>query len=376
MLSEQEYQRYSRHLNLPQFSLAEQLKLKNGRVLVVGAGGLGSPLLLYLAAAGVGHIGIIDHDVIDISNLQRQVLYGASDIGLSKAATAKTKLLALNNTIEVTCYDELLNTSNALEIIEKYDIVADGSDNFPTRYLVNDACVLTGTPNVYASIFRFDGQVSVFNAKLSELVYSPNYRDLYPIPPPPGQVPDCATGGVLGVLAGIVGSMQSLEVIKLLTGIGEPLIGKLLLYDALSASTRTIKYSKRPDINITELINYEHFCGLEQQNKKEMSTIKEITVQELNEWKSSEKDFQLIDVREAHEYEFANIGGELMPLSGIMSSLDKVADNKAKVVMCRSGQRSAAAVDAIQKAGHEDVYNLKGGILAWSKEIDNTIPQY
>lgn len=376
MLSSQEYKRYSRHLNLPQFGIEEQVKLKKARVLVVGAGGLGSPVLLYLAAAGVGTLGIIDGDTVALSNLQRQILYTTDQIGQYKIEAAVDRLKNLNTDIDIVCHTEQLSNENAIDIIQQYDIVADGSDNFPTRYLVNDACVLTGRTNVYASLFRFDGQVSVFNYQFDDHSYSANYRDLYPTPPPEGKIPDCAHGGVLGVLAGVVGSMQALEVIKLITGIGEPLINKLLLYEALGTSMRTIKYQKRATTNIIKLIDYHHFCAADNKSVKNMSALKEITVQELKEWQDANKSFQLIDVRESHEFEFANIGGELMPLSTIMSSIDKIKEDIPKVVMCRSGQRSAAAVDALQKAGLDHIYNLKGGILAWSREIDNSIPQY
>ncbi len=376
MLSKTEYQRYSRHLNLPDFDVDSQLLLKKSRVLVVGAGGLSSPLLLYLAAAGVGTIGIIDNDQVDLTNLQRQVLYSTSDINFSKAEIAKKKLAALNPEINIKFYNEALTTANALSIINEYDIVADGTDNFPTRYLVNDACVLSNKANVYASIYRYEGQVSVFNAKMSDGSRSANYRDLYPIPPAPDKIPDCATGGVLGVLAGTVGTLQANEVIKILLNKDGVLKNRLLIYDAIEPSMRVIHYRKKQETNITTLIDYEHFCGHNRTKLKDMSAINEISVHELQSWKNEGKDFQLIDIREGHEYEFANIGGEHIPLGEILSSLDKVNYTKPKVVMCRSGQRSAAAINALQQAGCDNLFNLKGGILAWGKEIDPSIPQY
>ncbi len=370
-----ELTRYSRHFNLPNFSRAAQLKLKQAKVLLIGTGGLGSPMALYLTAAGVGHIGLIDADVVDLSNLQRQVLYTTKDIGQSKVEIAAQRLSALNPHVSFTTYNEYLSVDNAIDIISQYDIIADGTDNFPTRYLVNDACVLTGRVNVYASIFRYEGQVAVFNQVLQDGTRSANYRDLYPTPPPAGSVPDCAAGGILGVMAGVLGNLQALEVIKAITGIGDGLINQILLVDTLSMSFRKLKYSKKADTNITELVNYDEFCGVQSSEITTMA-IKEITVQDLKEWRDSGKAHQLVDVREANEYEFANIDGDLIPLGSIMSAQDKIKDDVDVVLMCRSGQRSAAAVDALQKAGFDNLYNLKGGILAWSREIDNTIPQY
>ena len=375
MLSQNEYIRYSRHLNLPDFSVETQLQLKAARVLIIGAGGLGSPMLFYLAAAGIGTIGIVDDDVVDLSNLQRQVLYDTDDIGKSKCEIAAQKLSALNPDISIIPHHTTLTSDNAEEILSGYDIVADGTDNFATRYLVNDACVLYHKVNVYASIYRYEGQVSVFNMSMPDNHRSANYRDLYPIPPPPDAVPDCATGGVLGVLAGTIGSLQANEVIKIITGSTDVLANKLMIYDSREPSMRIIHYKKSPKTQIITLIDYEHFCGTKTKEDN-MSALQEITVQELQAWQKENKDFQLIDVREGHEYEFANIGGELMPLGDIMSSLDKINDDKPKVVMCRSGQRSAAAVNALQQAGQTNLYNLKGGILAWSREIDPSVPQY
>jgi len=371
-----ELQQYARHFNLPNFNMESQQKLRDSRVLVVGGGGLGSPVLLYLAAAGVGHIGIIDPDQVDISNLQRQILYGHSDLGLSKVQQAKKRLEDINPFIEVEVYEELLTTDNAIHLISQYDVVADGTDNFPTRYLVNDACVITGKPNVYASIYQYEGQVSVFNYTYEDGSKGPHYRDLYPEPPEPGLVPDCATGGVLGVLAGIIGTQQALEVIKIITGIGEPLVGKILLYDALYSETRTIQTNKKSHTEVTELINYEDFCGVSPTNADNNEIMKEITVQELQKWKEEGKDFQLIDVREPHEYEFVNIGGELIPLGDVMARAAEVAEDKDVVVMCRSGQRSGAAIGALTQSGKENLHNLKGGVLAWAREIDTSLPTY
>jgi len=371
-----ELQQYARHFNLPNFNIESQEKLRDSRVLVVGGGGLGSPVLLYLAAAGVGHIGIIDPDQVDISNLQRQILYGHSDLGLSKVQQAKKRLEDINPFIEIEIYEELLTTNNAIDLITQYDIVADGTDNFPTRYLVNDACVITGKPNVYASIYQYEGQVSVFNYTYEDGSKGPHYRDLYPEPPEPGLVPDCATGGVLGVLAGIIGTQQALEVIKVITGIGEPLVGKILLYDALYSDTRIIQTNKKSHTEVTELVNYEDFCGVSPANTDNNETMKEITVQELQKWKEEGKDFQLIDVREPHEYELVNIGGELIPLGDVMSRAAEVAEDKDVVVMCRSGQRSGAAIGALTQSGKENLHNLKGGVLAWAREIDTSLPTY
>jgi molybdopterin/thiamine biosynthesis adenylyltransferase len=297
-----ELNRYARHFVLPEFGMEGQKKLKASSVLVVGAGGLGCPLLLYLSAAGVGRIGIVDDDVVDESNLQRQVLYTVDDLGQSKAATAKKKLLALNPHIQVDVYQERFLPDNALELVSKYDIVADGTDNFPTRYLVNDACVLSDKINVYASIFRFEGQVSVFNYLNEDGTRGPNYRDIFPDPPPPDLVPNCAEGGVLGVLPGIIGSIQANEVIKVLTGIGEPLSGRLFLFDTAGFSTRTLKIRKNPKLEIKDLSFYEEYCMSDQTH------IKEIDVSALKKWMAEGEDFQLIDVREPYEYEVANMG--------------------------------------------------------------------
>ena len=374
-LSPAELARYSRHIAIPEFNLAAQLKLKAAKVLVVGSGGLGSPMLLYLTAAGVGHIGIVDFDVVDDSNLQRQVLFTVDDIGKSKSKTAKERLEKLNPHVKFTVYNNAFTKDNALEIIKDYDIVADGTDNFPTRYLVNDACVLAGKINVYASIFRFEGQVSVFNFLNEDGTRGANYRDLFPEPPPPGMVPSCAEGGVLGVLPGIIGSMQASEVIKVITGVGDPLAGRLFLFDAASFTTRILKVRKNSNTQITELINYEEFCGIGIENEEEK--IKEVSVSDLKKWKDEGIDFQLIDVRQPYEYDIANLGGELIPQSELVQNLDKISKTKKVIIHCRSGKRSADAIRDLQNLGEfENLYNLKGGILEYSKEIDSTIPLY
>lgn len=375
-LSNPELTRYARHIAIPEFGVEGQKKLKAAKVLVVGAGGLGSPVLLYLAAAGVGTLGIIDFDLVDDSNLQRQVLYTVNDVGLSKAATAKKKLEALNPFIKINVYQEAYTTENALRIIEDYDIVADGTDNFPTRYLTNDACVLANKINVYASIFRFEGQVSVFNYLDKNGERGPNYRDLFPSPPPPGQVPNCAEGGVLGVLPGIIGSMQANEVIKIITGIGEPLSGRLFLFDAASFTTRILKVRKRKDTLITELINYEQFCGIVPKSNTE-TMVQEITVSQLKQWQDEEKDFQLIDVRKQFEWDIANLNAELIILDTLPNNVDKIAKDKPVVIHCRSGARSANAIRFLQENyGYSNLYNLKGGILAWAAEIDASMATY
>ncbi|MEZ5056787.1 MAG: molybdopterin-synthase adenylyltransferase MoeB [Saprospiraceae bacterium] len=373
-LSPEELARYSRHVIIPEFGLEGQLKLKNSNVLVIGSGGLGSPVLLYLAAAGVGHIGIVDFDTVDDSNLQRQVLFTVDDLGASKAETAKERLLKLNPHIRITVFKERFTSENALEIIKDFDVVADGTDNFPTRYLVNDACVLAGKVNVYASIFRFEGQVSVFNYLKEDGTRGPNYRDMFPEPPPPGLVPNCSEGGVLGVLPGIIGSLQANEVIKVITGVGDPLVGRLFLFDAASFTTRILKVHSNPETKIEGLIDYEQFCGIGPDPKSE---VKEITVQELYDFKTKGIDFQLIDVREPHEFQIGNIEGELIPLGVISESAPKISKDKPVIIHCRSGVRSAKAIRELEDTfGFDNLYNLKGGILAWSKEIDTSIPSY
>ncbi|MDZ4847537.1 MAG: molybdopterin-synthase adenylyltransferase MoeB [Chitinophagales bacterium] len=385
--SKAELERYSRHLIIPEFNIEGQRKLKNARVLVIGSGGLGSPSLLYLAAAGVGNIGVVDFDVVDDSNLQRQVLFTTKDIGKPKVEAAKERLLGLNPYINITTYNTHLNSSNALEIFKDWDIVADGTDNFPTRYLINDACVLLGKVNIFASIFRFDGQVTVFNYKYPNGEFGPNYRDLYPEPPPPGLVPSCAEGGVLGVLPGIIGSLQANETIKVITGLGEPLVGRMFALDALTFQIRTFKFRKDPNnpLNgnnptITKLIDYEMFCGMplkEEEEKRGLQGVKEVTVKELKEMRDRHEDFQLIDCREKYEYEIAHLDGELIPLNKILDANGKISRDKKVVVHCRSGQRSASAIKALEeKYGFKNLYNLKGGILAWAAEIDPSVPRY
>ncbi len=381
--SKAELERYSRHLIIPEFNIAGQRKLKEAKVLVVGSGGLGAPLLQYLAAAGVGTLGIVDFDVVDDSNLQRQVLFSVDDVGTPKVEAAKKRLEGLNPHITIKTYNTQLTSQNALDIIKDYDVVADGTDNFPTRYLVNDACVLLDKVNVYASIFRFDGQVSVFNYKNEDGTVGPNYRDLFPTPPPPGLVPSCAEGGVIGVLPGILGTLQANEVIKVLTGIGEPLVGRMFLFDALTFETRTLKVHRDPSNPLngenptqTELIDYEHFCGL-RVHKKEESGVKEITVEELAQWQDSGKDFQLIDVREPYEYEISNLDAKLIPLKTVLDQVDEIASEKDVVIHCRSGKRSADAIRQLEKKfGFKNLYNLKGGILAYADLIDTSLAKY
>ncbi|MEO9966540.1 MAG: molybdopterin-synthase adenylyltransferase MoeB [Reichenbachiella sp.] len=373
--SKQELERYSRHLIIPEFNIEGQRKLKKAKVLVVGTGGLGSPLLLYLAAAGVGNIGILDFDVVDDSNLQRQVLFTVDDVGKPKSEAAKARLQKLNPHVNFTVHNTMLTSENALNIIKDYDLVADGTDNFPTRYLVNDACVILDKVNVYASIFRFEGQVSVFNYKNVDGVNGPHYRDLFPTPPPPGLVPSCAEGGVIGVLPGIIGSLQANEVLKVISGVGDPLAGRLFLFDALTFETRTMKVHKNKDTPaITQLIDYEIFCGLgEKENDQE---VKEITVEELSSWKVTKKDFQLVDVREGYEYEIANLGGQLIPLGEISSHVNDIRSDVDVVVHCRSGKRSADAILQLEKLGFKNLYNLKGGILAWADQLDPEMAKY
>ncbi len=380
-LSKEELSRYSRHIILKDFGIEGQEKLKSARVLVIGAGGLGSPLLLYLAAAGVGTIGIVDYDVVDETNLQRQVLFTVDDVGKPKADTAAKRLAALNPLIQIVPYSVPFTSANAMEIIRGYDVVADGTDNFQTRYLINDACVMLGKPNVYGSIFQFDGQVSVFNYTDAGGNLGPNYRDLYPTPPPPGMVPSCAEGGVLGVLPGIVGALQANEVLKVITGCGEPLSGKLFLFDALKFETRILKFS-RDDSNplngknptITQLIDYDEFCGLKTASSQ--TSINEIGAVELKQWIDSKKQFQLIDVREPFEHDLVNIGGELIPLSAIEENLARISKNKPVVVYCKTGVRSAKAIKQLLNNGLFELYNLKGGIIAYISEVDPNLPKY
>ena len=367
-LTSEEIRRYARHLNLPQFGKETQQKLKDSKVLVVGTGGLGAPILQYLTAAGIGTIGVVDFDVVDQSNLQRQVLFSTSDVGNPKTTTAINKLKDQNPNVDFIEHQVTLSSSNALEILEEYDVVVDGTDNFPTRYLVNDACVLLNKPYVYASIYQFEGQVSVFNYQ-----EGPNYRDLFPTPPPPGLVPSCAEGGVLGVLPGIIGSIQASEAIKGVAGIGEPLSGKLFLFDALDFTTRKLNIRKDPENpisgdnrTITKLIDYDEFCGLKIEN--DMQTI---TVEELKELKDKGEEFTLIDVREEHEYEDANLDGILIPLGSILDHLDQIPKEGNVIMQCRSGGRSGNAIKLLeQREGYTNLKNLEGGILAWKDKFD------
>ncbi len=378
--SKEELARYNRHIIIPEFGLAAQQKLKAAKVLVVGSGGLGSPVLLYLAAAGIGTIGIVDFDVVDDSNLQRQVLFGVNEIGKPKVEAAKARLQALNPHIEFVLYNTQLTSKNALDIIKDYDVVADGTDNFPTRYLVNDACVLLGKPNVYASIFQFEGQVAVFNYRRASGEFGPNYRDLYPTPPPPGLVPSCAEGGVLGVLPGIIGSLQALEVIKVITGVGEPLAGRFYIFDALSFESRTFNISRRDDnpLNgknptITQLIDYEQFCGVKAVEKP----VKEITPKELYELQVKGEPFQLIDVREPYEYDIVNIGAELIPLATVVEQAGKISKDQPVIVHCKMGGRSAKAIRELEeKYGFTNLYNLKGGIIAYIDDVKPELSKY
>ena len=363
--TKEELARYNRHIIIPEFGIEAQKKLKAAKVLVIGSGGLGSPLLLYLAAAGVGTLGIVDLDVVDDSNLQRQVLFGVQDIGTPKVEAAKIRLKQLNPHIKIKTYNTQFTSKNALEIIRDYDVVADGTDNFPTRYLVNDASVLAGIPNVYASIFQFEGQVSVFNYTDKNGTKGPNYRDLYPTPPEPGLIPNCAEGGVFGVLPGIIGSLQANEVIKVITGVGEPLSGRFFVFDALTFETRTLKITKRANsTEIKELIDYEQFCGISAIEKP----VKEISTLELENWISNGEDFQIIDVRETSEYEQINIGAHLIPLGEVIARNHEIEREKKVVIHCRSGARSAKAIRQLEEIGFDNLYNLKGGILAIEQE--------
>jgi adenylyltransferase/sulfurtransferase len=380
-LTKDDYERYSRHLILPEVGLEGQKRLKVASVLCIGTGGLGSPLLLYLAAAGIGRIGIVDFDVVDTSNLQRQVIHGTSWVGKPKIESAKNRILEINPHCQVDLYETRLTSENALDIIRPYDIVVDGTDNFPTRYLVNDACVLLNKPNVYGSIFRFEGQATVFNYE-----GGPNYRDLYPEPPPPGMVPSCAEGGVLGVLCGIIGTLQATETVKIIIGQGNTLSGRLLLYDALNMKFRELKLRPNPVRPVIEkLIDYEQFCGIPQakaQEEKQQMEMSEITVQELKQLlDSGTDDFVLLDVRNPHEYEIAQIpGAVLIPLSDIENGegvlkVKELLNGHRLIAHCKSGMRSAKALGILKEAG-VDGTNVKGGILAWSKEIDPSVPTY
>lgn len=360
-LTKTELQRYARHITIPGFGEAAQLKLKQAKVLVVGAGGLGSPLLLYLAAAGVGTIGIVDDDVVDMTNLQRQVLFTTADIGRPKVEVAKERLMAMNPNIVVETFQQKLISTNAERIAEEYDIIADGTDNFPTRYLVNDLAVLLDKVNVFGAIFRFDGQVAVFNYLKEDGTRSANYRDLFPQPPPPDLIPNCAEGGVLGVLPGIVGSMQANEVIKVITGVGEPLVDKVFLFDAKDMSSRSLKIKKRPDTKIERLIDYDLFCGLSPH-----VMIQEMSKAEFLKMKNNQEPYLLVDVREVDEYERFNIGGRLIPLGEIEYHVDELPADRPVVIHCQSGNRSCRAIERIMDVREmENLYNLTGGVSDW-----------
>jgi molybdopterin/thiamine biosynthesis adenylyltransferase/rhodanese-related sulfurtransferase len=378
-LSKDEILRYSRHLIMPEVGMQGQLKLKRAKVLCVGTGGLGSPLALYLAAAGIGKLGIVDFDVVDFTNLQRQVIHGTNDVGRSKLESARETIHEINPHVEVETYETRLTSENALDIIRDYDLVADGTDNFPTRYLVNDACVLLDKPNVYGSIFRFEGQASVFYAK-----EGPCYRCLYPEPPPPGLVPSCAEGGVIGVLPGIIGSIQALQTIKLVLGKGQTLIGRLLLFDALNLKFRELKLRKNPQCalcgenpTITELIDYEEFCGIRGEEYAPLTTVPEVTAADVKKMIDEKKPFVLVDVREPHEVEICQIpDSALIPLGDIPSRMNELSTADEIVVYCRVGVRSARAVEQLMKAGFRKIHNLKGGILAWADQVDSSMPKY
>jgi adenylyltransferase/sulfurtransferase len=382
-LSNDEIRRYSRHLIMPEVGMTGQKKLKQGRVLLIGTGGLGSPLSLYLAAAGVGHLGLVDFDVVDESNLQRQIVHGTSTVGVSKTESARQRLRDLNPEIDIVTYETQITSENALDLIRDYDVVVDGTDNFPTRYLTNDACVLLGKPNVYGSIFRFEGQATVFHPKEG----GPCYRCLYPEPPPPGLVPSCAEGGVLGVLPGVIGTIQATEVIKLLAGIGEPLIGRLMLYDALNMRFRELKLRRNPECpvcgenpSVTELIDYEMFCGIlpEPEQTSTENGAYEITPLELVDWMQRPDRPFLLDVRNPYEVDIANIEGtdKLIPVHELMNRVNELDSARDIVIYCRSGARSGNAVDMLRQAGFRKVKNLVGGVLRWSDDIDPSMPKY
>ncbi len=383
-LSHEEIERYSRHLIMPEVGMEGQKRLKAASVLMVGAGGLGSPLGLYLAAAGVGRIGIVDFDVVDHTNLQRQVLHGTKDVGRSKLDSASERLKDVNPHVQIDRHNVRLTSENALEVFEPYDVVVDGTDNFPTRYLVNDACVLLGKPNVYGSIFRFEGQVSVFDGR-----HGPCYRCLFREPPPPGMVPSCAEGGVLGVLPGIIGTLQALETIKLILGKGEPLIGRLVLFDALALEWRTLKLRKNPDCpacgeepTVTELIDYLEFCGVpnyEEAPEAADESVPTISATELKGRLDRGDRLRMLDVREPHEWEIVNLGplgAELIPLDSLPERLSELDSAEEIVLHCQGGTRSAKALKQLQQAGFRKVWNLRGGILSWQEEVDPSLPRY
>lgn len=380
-LSHDEILRYSRHLLIPEVGLEGQRKLKAASVLVVGTGGLGSPVAMYLAAAGIGRIGLVDYDVVDWSNLQRQIIHGVSTIDQLKVESARNRMLDINPEIEVDIYNEPLTSENAMRIAESYDLIIDGTDNFPTRYLTNDLCVLTGKPNVYGSIFRFDGQVSVFDARRG-----PCYRCLFPEPPPPGLVPSCAEGGVLGVLPGTIGTLQATEALKLILDIGEPLIGKLMLFNALDMSFDFVKLRKNPNCKVcgtnpevTELIDYEAFCGVPGHDHEEGSAGEgwDITARELAARLQNGNHIRLVDVREPHELEISRLeGATLIPLGQLAARMSELDSAEDIVLFCKSGVRSTRALELLASAGFRKMKNLKGGINAWAREVDTRLPLY
>ena len=378
VLSNDEILRYSRHLIMPEVGMGGQQKLKAARVLCIGAGGLGSPLALYLTAAGVGTLGIVDFDVVDYTNLQRQIIHTTADVGRKKLDSAADKLKAINPFVNLRTFDTKLTSANALDLFREFDIVADGTDNFPTRYLVNDACVLTGKPNVYGSIFRFEGQASIFATE-----DGPCYRCLYPEPPPPGLVPSCAEGGVLGILPGLVGVIQATETIKLILGQGDPLIGRLLLVDALGMKFRELKLRKNPDCpvcgknpTVTTLIDYNEFCGIRGEEAPAGNDVPTISAEELKQKLDAKADIFILDVREPHEYQICNLKGYLIPVGDLPKRVHELDSSREIIAHCRSGVRSARAVNFLRRAGFKKVYNLTGGILAWADKIDPKMPKY
>lgn len=377
-LTNDEILRYSRHLIMPEVGMEGQLKLKAAKVLCIGAGGLGSPLAMYLAAAGVGTIGIVDFDVVDFTNLQRQIIHSTADVGRKKLDSAAETITGINPFVNVRKFETRLSSENALELFRDFDIIIDGTDNFPTRYLVNDACVLTGKPNVYGSIFRFEGQASVFATK-----EGPCYRCLYPEPPPPGLVPSCAEGGVLGILPGLVGVIQATEAIKLILGSGDTLIGRLLLVDALGMNFRQLRLKKNPECpacgenpTITELIDYQEFCGIRGEEKPVTTAVPEIQPAELKARLDRGDDLFILDVREPHEYQICNLGGHLIPLGDLPKRVHELDSSREIIAHCKMGGRSAKAVDFLRQAGFKKVLNLAGGINAWSEKVDPKVPKY
>ncbi|MCC7450651.1 MAG: molybdopterin-synthase adenylyltransferase MoeB [Anaerolineae bacterium] len=384
-LSHDEIRRYSRHLIMPEVGIQGQRKLKAASVLLIGTGGLGSPLALYLAAAGIGRIGLVDYDVVDESNLQRQVIHFTSDVGKPKLESAAAKLSDMNPYLVIEKHNVPLTSENALEILANYDVIIDGTDNFPTRYLVNDACVILGKPNVYGSIFRFEGQLTVFNAK-----EGPCYRCLFPEPPPPGLVPSCAEGGVLGILPGTIGTLQATEAIKLILGVGKPLIGRMILYDALEMTFDTIKLRKNPNCpvcgehpTITELIDYEQFCGVPAHDRSDFkeknvqNQVKSITVAELKARMDAGQDVVIVDVREPHEWEISELEGSLkIPKGQVMARAAEIPKDREVVMQCKTGVRSRDSILMLQTLGYTNLVNLTGGINAWAREIDHSLPVY